>query len=180
MYWLVAVILAVGLFIVVTYNSLIGKRNKVNNSWSQVDVQLKRRFDLIPNLVETVKGYAGHERDTFEAVVDARNKYLASKTPEEVIEANNEANRVLGRLFALSESYPELKANTNFLELQKQLAETENRITFSRQFYNDVVMEYNNSVQMFPGNLIAGSFGFKQAAFFNIDDGEKSVPNISF
>lgn len=162
------------------YNSLVGKRNKVRNSWSQIDVQLKRRFDLIPNLVETVKGYATHERGTFEQVTAARTKYMNAGTPDDMMKANGELTQVLGRLFAVAEAYPELKANSNFMELQAELSKTEDKISFSRQFYNDVVMDYNNTVQMFPSSFVASVTGFREEPFFNVDESEKSAPQVKF
>lgn len=171
---------AVVLLVIFFYNGLVGKRNKVKNSWSQIDVQLKRRFDLIPNLVETTKGYAAHERGTFEEVTSARTKYLSSNTPEDMMKANGELTAVLGRLFAVAEAYPDLKANTNFLQLQSELSKTEDKISFTRQFYNDVAMEYNNSVQMFPSSVIASLFKFREEPFFDVDESQKSVPNIKF
>jgi len=168
------------LMLIALYNSLIGKRNKVRNSWSQIDVQLKRRFDLIPNLVEIVKGYANHERSTFEAVTSARTNYLSSSTPDDMMKANGELTQVLGKLFAVAEAYPELKANTNFLELQGELSKTEDKISYARQFYNDVAMDYNNSVQMFPSSLLASMFSFKEEPFFNVDAEEKATPKIKF
>jgi LemA protein len=176
----VIIICALALMLIFLYNSLVSKRNKVRNSWSQIDVQLKRRFDLIPNLVQTVKGYAKHERSTFEEVTSARTKYLSSNTPEDMMKANGELTQVLGKLFAVAEAYPQLKANTNFLELQGELSKTEDKISYARQFYNDVVMDYNNSVQMFPSSLIASLFSFKEEAFFNVDVAEKGVPQIKF
>jgi len=168
------------LLLIAIYNSLVGKRNKVRNSWGQIDVQLKRRFDLIPNLVETVKGYAAHERSTFEQVTQARTKYLSASTPGDMMKANGELSQVLGRLFAVAEAYPELKANTNFLELQESLSKTEDKISFARQFYNDVVMDYNNSVQMFPSSFVAALFGFREEPFFNADESEKEAPTVKF
>ena len=142
MWWIILIIIVVLILIYLgsTYNSFVVLRNRVKDQWAQIDVQLKRRFDLIPNLVETVKGYASHEKDTLEAVVKARNEYLSSDTPEGKIEANNDLNKVVTKLFALAESYPELKADTNFRELQTTLTETEDKISYARQFYNDVVM----------------------------------------
>ena len=162
------------------YNSLVSKRNKVRNSWSQIDIQLKRRFDLIPNLIETVKGYAAHERATFEQVTSARAKFLSSNTSEDMMKANGELTQVLGKLFAVAESYPELKANSNFLELQCELSKTEDKISFARQFYNDVVMDYNNAVQMFPSSLIAALWGFREEPFFNVEPQEKDLPQVKF
>lgn len=176
----IIILVVLALIFISIYNSLVGKRNKVRNSWGQIDVQLKRRFDLIPNLVETVKGYAAHEKSTYEQVTEARTKYMSAGTPEDMMKANGELTQVLGRLFAVAEAYPELKANTNFQELQAELSKTEDKISFSRQFYNDVVMDYNNSVQMFPSSFIASLTGFREEAFFNIDETEKEVPLIKF
>lgn len=182
MVWIIALIVVVVLVLIVIsmYNGLVIKRNRVKNSWSQIDVQLKRRFDLIPNLVETVKGYASHEKETLEAVVSARTKYLSAKTPEDMMNANGQLSQVLGRLFALSEAYPDLKANENFSHLQQELSKTEDKISYARQFYNDVVLTYNNAVQIFPTNIIASMFGFKEEPFFKTDEAERSTPKISF
>lgn len=180
MFIAIMILAALALILVLIYNSLVAKRNKVRNSWSQIDVQLKRRFDLIPNLVETVKGYAAHERTAFEAVTAARTRYMSAATPQDAMQANGELSQVLGRLMAVVEAYPELKANTNFIQLQEQLSETENKIGFSRQFYNDVVMEYNNAVQMFPTSLVAGSFGFREEPFFRAEEGERTAPQVKF
>ncbi|NTV89191.1 MAG: LemA family protein [Clostridiales bacterium] len=178
---MIIVILVILVIIIISmYNSLVGKRNKVRNSWSQIDVQLKRRFDLIPNLMETVKGYAAHERGTFEEVTAARTKYMSATSPKEMMQANGEMTQVLGRLMAVSEAYPELKANASFIELQDQLAKTEDKITFARQFYNDVVMMYNNAIQMFPTSFLASVFGFREEPFFNADETEKAAPQIKF
>ncbi|HBM74509.1 MAG TPA: hypothetical protein DD429_03000 [Clostridiaceae bacterium] len=162
------------------YNSLVGKRNKVKNSWAQIDVQLKRRFDLIPNLVNTVKGYAAHEKETLEKVIEARNRFASAATPKQAMEANQELTQVLSRLAVVVEQYPDLKANTNFIELQKELSDTENKISFSRQFYNDVVMDYNNAIQVFPSNIIAGMFGFTQQPFFSAEENEKNNVEVKF
>jgi LemA protein len=184
MLWVIiilAVIAAgIGIAVISTYNGLVGKRNKVANSWSQIDIQLKRRFDLIPNLIETVKGYAAHEQQTFETVINARNSYMNASSHRDVMKANTELSKGLDRLLVLSESYPELKANTNFQELQKELTKTEDKITFARQFYNDVVMEYNNSIQMFPSSIFANNFNFTEEPFFSIDENEASTPQVKF
>jgi LemA protein len=185
MIWTIIIILAViaaaiGIAAISTYNGLIRKRNKVANSWSQIDVQLKRRFDLIPNLVETVKGYAAHEKQTLEAVVSARNRYMSASSHQDVMKANAELTKGLSRLMVLSESYPELKANANFQELQRELTKTEDKITFARQFYNDVVMEYNNSIQMFPSNIFANAYNFTEEPFFAIDENETVAPQVKF
>ena len=179
--WIVlGVVVVVVMFIASTYNTLVRLRNKVKDQWAQVDVQLKRRFDLIPNLVETVKGYAKHENDTFKEVVEARNKFKSATTPEEEMAASGELTKALGRLMVLTESYPELKANENFLSLQADLKDCEEKIAYSRQFYNDSVLSYMNKVQMFPSNIIASMFGFKEMKFFEVAEEEKSAPKVSF
>jgi LemA protein len=182
MTWLIIliVIAVLALIAISLYNGLVVKRNRVKNSWSQIDVQLKRRFDLIPNLVETVKGYAAHEKETLEAVVSARTKYLSAKTPEDMMNANGQLSQVLGRLFALSESYPDLKANENFAHLQQELSKTEDKISYARQFYNDVVLTYNNAVQMFPTSIVASMFGFMEEPFFKTAEGERDAPRVNF
>jgi LemA protein len=166
-----------------TYNGLVKLRNQVKNAWAQIDVQLKRRYDLIPNLVETVKGYAKHERETFEAVTNARNmaQQAATAGVGERAKAEGELSSALSRLLAVAESYPELKANQNFLALQEELTSTENKISFSRQFYNDSVLKYNNQTQMFPSNIIASMFGFKANEFFEVkSETEREAPKVSF
>lgn len=176
----IIVIVVLVLYVMATYNSLVGKRNKVKNSWSQIDVQLKRRFDLIPNLLETVKGYAAHEKETFQAVTEARTKYMSAGNHQDAIDADSALTKGLGKLFAVAEAYPELKANTNFLELQEELTKTEDKIGFARQFYNDVVMDYNNSVQMVPSSIVAGLFGFAPEEFIKVDEAEAAAPKIKF
>ena len=168
------------IYIVYIYNSLVTLRNRVKNAWSQIDVQLKRRTDLIPNLVETVKGYATHEKTVFENVTKARSSLMNAKTVQENAEANNQLTNTLKSLFAVAENYPELKASENFRELQRQLTETEDKIAYSRQFYNDTVLMYNNKVQMFPSNLMASMFKFTEAEFFEIAEAEKEVPEVKF
>ena len=167
-------------YVISTYNGLVSLRNKKDDQWSQIDVQLKRRADLIPNLVEIVKGYAKHESETLEKVIEARNTYMTAKTPEEEMKASGEVTQALNKLLALSEAYPELKANENFLGLQKDVSDTEDKISYARQFYNDSVLTYNNKVQMFPSNLVAGMFHFTKATFFEVSDSDKEVPKISF
>ncbi len=162
------------------YNSLVSLRNKVKDQWSQIDVNLKRRCDLIPNLVETVKGYAKHEKSTFEEVIKARNTFTSAKTPEDEMKASGELTQVVSKLFALAENYPELKSNENFLSLQNDLKETEDKISYARQFYNDTVMAYNNKVQMFPSNIIANMFGFKQELFFEATETERKNVEVQF
>lgn len=181
MKWIgIILVVLIVFWLVGLYNGLIGKRNRVKNAWAQIDVQLKRRFDLIPNLVETVKGYAKHEAGTFEAVVKARNQYAGAATPEAKLAANAEMTGALGRLFAIAESYPELKANTNFLELQGELTNVENKIGFARQFYNDTVLMFNNAIQMFPSNVFAGMFGFREEPFFQVEETERKVVQVKF
>lgn len=177
---ILAVLVILALVIISCYNNLVTSRGKVANSWSQIDVQLKRRFDLIPNLLETVKGYASYEKQTFEAVMQARNNYMAAGTHQDVMKANNELTQGLGKLFAITESYPELKANENFLKLQNELAKTEDKICYARQFYNDVVMAYNNKIQMFPTSILANRFGFFEEPYFKADDNETATPQVKF
>jgi LemA protein len=172
---LLLVIIAIG-----TYNALVVKRNRVRNGWSQIDVQLKRRYDLIPNLVEAVKGYAAHEKGIFERIAEARSLAINAKGPADTATANNQLSDTLKTLFAVVENYPTLKANENFMRLQEELAGTENKIAFSRQFYNDVVMDYNNSTQMFPSNVFAGMFGFKQAEQYTVPEVEREAPKVKF
>ena len=177
---ILVVIALILLYVMGTYNNLVILRNRVKDQWSQIEVLLKRRADLIPNLVETVKGYAAHESGTLEAVISARNSALSAKTTEEEIKASGEMTQALGRLFALAESYPELKANTNFLDLQSNLKETEDKISMARQFYNDTVLGYKNKLEMFPSNIIAGIFNFKPEQFFEATEAEKEVPKVQF
>ncbi len=181
MWWIIlGIVVLIILWVVATYNSLITLRNRVKDAWSQIDVQLKRRFDLIPNLVETVKGYAKHEKGTLEDVVKARNTYLSASLPEDKMKADGELTQAISKLFALTESYPDLKANTNFLELQSGLEETENKIAVARQFYNDIVMQYNNKVQMVPSNIIASLFKFEKAPFFEAQEEERKNVEVKF
>lgn len=178
-----AILLGFFLWAVALYNGLVRGRNEVHSAWSSIDVQLKRRHDLVPNLVETVKGYAGHERQTLEAVVQARQQAVAARgSVEERAKAENALSESLRQLFALAEAYPALKANENFIELQKELAATENRIGFARQYYNDAAMRYKNRIETFPGNLIAGLFNFRPEAFFQLEapDRETEVPQVKF
>ena len=184
--WMIALIIIVVIvvlilaFVGMTYNKLVVLRNKVKDQWAQIDVLLKRRADLIPNLVETVKGYASHESETLENVIAARNKLVGAKTTEEEIKADGELSRALGRLMAVAEAYPDLKANTNFLDLQANLKESEDKIQYARQFYNDAVLIYKNKLEMFPSNIIASMFGFKQEAFFEASEADKEVPKVQF
>ncbi|HRT43123.1 MAG TPA: LemA family protein, partial [Phycisphaerae bacterium] len=159
----VAVLLLAFLWVIGTYNGLVRLRNQVKNAWAQIDVQLKRRHDLIPNLVETVKGYAKHERGTLDAVVQARARATGAQTVDDRIRSEGELSQALGRLMVVVEAYPDLKANQNFLALQEELTSTENKISFARQFYNDSVMQYNTRIESFPANVVAGSFAFQPA-----------------
>ena len=166
--------------IIAIYNRLVRLRNRTENAWSQVDVQLKRRYDLIPNLVETVKGYASHERETFEAVVQARAAAQEAGTVEQQAEAEDFLTGALRKLFALAEDYPELRASENFQNLQAELSETEDKISVARQIYNDTTLSYNNAVQTVPSNLIAGMFGFEVRAYLEVERGVRSAPEVGF
>jgi len=184
---LIGLIVIVGLMVVSAigiYNGLVNRRVRTENAWSQIDVQLKRRYDLIPNLVETVKGYAAHERQTLENVIQARNMAVSAKTVAEHAQAENLLTGALKSLFAVSEAYPDLKANVNFRALQEELTATENRIGFARQHYNDTAAQYNAALQRFPGNLVAGMFGFQPADYFQLDAGEaeavRRAPQVKF
>ena len=181
--WLIVVLVIVVLLIiyfVATYNKLVDLRNRVRDQWSQIDVQLKRRFDLIPNLVSTVKGYAKHESETLESVIEARNSYTTATTPHEKMQANNMLSDTLSKLFALAENYPDLKANQNFLELQTELQETEDKIAMARQFYNDTVLTYNDKIEMFPSNIVASMFKFKMEEFFKAEEEARQNVKVEF
>jgi LemA protein len=178
---LLVVVLIVLIGLVVVYNRLVRARNRVDNAWGQVEVQLKRRWDLIPNLVETVKGYAAHERGTFEAVTNARTAAQQARSPAESAQAEGILSQALGRLFAVAEAYPDLKATQNFQELQAQLSDTENKVAVSRQVYNDTVLTYNNAIQTFPGAAVAGPFGFTKREFFEVEDAaQREAPTVDF
>lgn len=178
----VLVVIFVGIigFVITTYNGLVRLRNTVRNSFAQIETQLQRRFDLIPNLVETVKGYAEHEKELLESVTASRSAYLSAGSGEEKLAMNNQLTSSLKSLFAVTESYPELKANTNFIKLQDELSETEDKVAYARQFYNDAVTLYNNKLQMFPGNIIAGMFGFQEEVLFATEEGATGVPVVDF
>ena len=177
----VLVLVLLALFVGVTYNSLIRRRNEVDNAWSQIDVQLKRRLDLIPNLVETVNGYAAHEKTALEAVIAARNTGMAaSSDPHAQASADNAMTGALRQLFALSEGYPDLKANQGFVSLQEELANTESRIAYARQFYGDAVSTYNTAIQKFPNVVFAGMLGFSAREFFEAEDAARVVPEVKF
>jgi LemA protein len=181
---ILAVVVILVIIVIAIYNGLVGLRNQTKNAWAQIDVQLKRRYDLIPNLVETVKGYMQHERGTLEAVTNARNQaqsLSANASVADRAKAEGELSGVLARLMAVVENYPDLKANQNFLALQEELTSTENKISFSRQYYNDSVLQYNNKTQMFPSNVVAGMTGFKAGEFFEVTVAEeKLAPKVSF
>ena len=177
---LIVVLVLLVLYVVKTYNSLVVSRNKVRDQFSQIDVQLKKRFDLIPNLVETVKGYAKHESETLESVIQARNNYANAKTDAEKLEASKDMSRGVMNIMALAESYPDLKANTNFVDLQNQLKDVEEKISYARQFYNDSVLMYNNKVEMVPSNIVASIFGFKKESFFEADEKERENVKVKF
>ncbi len=183
--WLLIVILVVVallvIYLIVAYNGLIRRRNQIENAWSQIDVQLKRRLDLIPNLVETVKGYAAHERETLDAVIKARNAAIAAPdTPQAQSEAQGQISGALRQLFALGEAYPDLKANQNFLALQEELTATEGRVAYARQFYNDSVLAYNNKLQQFPTVFYARALKFEKREYFEADEAARSVPTVEF
>lgn len=178
--------IAIGLAVLVvfsmiaTYNRLVRLRNRIEAAWSQIDVQLKRRHDLIPNLVETVKGYAAHERETLEAVTQARQQAVAAKGVEEQAQAENMLTATLRQLFAVAEAYPDLKANENFLALQEELTGTESRIAFSRQFYNEQVLAYDNALETFPSNMVAGAFNFEPKEYFQVEEAQRDAVRVDF
>ena len=181
----VAIVVLIGavvlvLILIALYNRFVRLRNRANNAWAQVDLQLRRRYDLIPNLVETVKGYASHEREVFERVTQARNAGIAAQTVEEQGQAENLLTSALRQLFAVAEAYPQLKANENFRELQDQIAEIEQQILISRQIYNDTVLAYNNAIQTFPGVLLAGSFGFGSREYLEIEEASRAPVQVDF
>ena len=176
----IVVILVVVLFIASTYNTLVKARNRVKNSFAHIDTQLQRRFDLIPTLFETVKGFATHEKALLENVTASRSGYMNAHSTEEKLEMNNQLTSTLKTLFAVTENYPELKADQNFLKLQNELSETEDKVTYARQFYNDAVTIYNNMIQVFPNNLIAGCFGFTEETLFDAEEATKSAPKVQF
>jgi LemA protein len=179
--WVVLGLLALLAVIgIAAYNSLVVSKNRVENAWSQIDVQLKRRNDLVPNLVETVKGYAAHEHDTFEMVTKARAQMVGAGNVAEQAQASNQLSQALKSLFAVAEAYPELKANQNFLMLQEELAGIENKIAYARQFYNDSVLRFNASIQSFPNVLFARSMGFSEKKYFEVPEGEREVPKVKF
>jgi len=177
---ILAVLVVLALWGISVYNRIIQLENRYENAWSQIDVQLKRRNDLVPNLVETVKGYASHERELFEEVARSRQAMMNAQGVNQSAEAANMMSAALGRLFAIAEAYPELKANQNFAMLQEELSSVENKIAYARQFYNDAVLQFNNAIETVPGNFFAGPMGKKEAVFLEIPEEEKAVPSVSF
>jgi LemA protein len=177
---ILVIVVLIGLYVVFSYNGLVSLRNRIENAWAQIDVQLKRRYDLIPNLVETVKGYAAHERETLDAVIEARNAGMNASGPHDQAEAENQITGALKSLFALSEAYPDLKANQNFAQLQEELTGTEGRIAYARQFYNDTVYRYNTKIQSFPSNILANAFRFSEREYFEADDESRGPTQVQF
>ena len=178
---ILGVILAIiAVYIIIVYNSLIVLRNRINNAWAQIDVQTKKRYDLVPNLVETVKGYAKHEKTVFEDVTKARTAIMQAKDVKTKAKAENMLSGALKSLFAVAENYPNLKASQNFMQLQEELSGIENKIAYARQFYNDSVLAFNNKIQVFPANLIAGMFSFKQKDYFEIEEAARKNVKVSF
>ncbi len=182
MEWIIGgiIIAIVAIYTITTYNSLVQLRNKVQNAFAQIDTQLQRRFDLIPNLVETVKGFAEHEKELLENVTASRSGYMNASSNGEKMAMENQLSATLKTLFAVAENYPELKSNENFLNLQEDLGETEDKVAFSRQFYNDAVTIYNTKLQMFPANIVASIFGFKAEEFFDAADEAQAAPRVQF
>jgi LemA protein len=177
---IIILIFAIILWVVLTYNRLVSLRNRAKEAWSDINVQLKRRYDLIPNLVETVKGYASHEKEIFEKVSEARARAMGATGMKERAEAENQLSQTLKSLFAVVEAYPELKANENFLQLQKDLVDTEDKIQYARRFYNTNVRDLNTLIESFPANLIAKNFGFEKMELFEIAEAEKETPKVKF
>ena len=176
----IIVVIAIVCAIVGVYNNLVTLRNRIDNAWQNIDTQLQRRRDLIANLVETVKGYAKHEKETLEAVISARNATVSADSPDKKMEANNALSGALRQLFAVAESYPDLKANTNFAHLQATLEDTENKVSYARQSYNDCVLNYNNAIQTFPGVIFAGIFQFKPRTGFEASNESRQAPKVQF
>ena len=176
----IIIVIAIVCAIVGVYNNLVTLRNRIDNAWQNIDTQLQRRCDLIANLVETVKGYAKHEKETLEAVISARNATVSADSPDKKMEANNVLSGALRQLFAVAESYPDLKANTNFAHLQATLEDTENKVSYARQSYNDCVLNYNNAIQTFPGVIFAGIFQFKPRTGFEASNESRQAPKVQF
>lgn len=177
---IIALIVLLGVWLIAIYNGLIKLKNRVDEAWSDISVQLKRRYDLIPNLVSTVKGYASHEKGVFEQVTEARTKAMGAQTPAEQAQAENALSGTLKTLFAVAEAYPDLKANQNFLELQRELTDTEDKIQASRRFYNGNVRDFNTKIQVFPNNLVVGMLGYQKYEFFEISEQEKENVKVEF
>lgn len=177
---IVVIIAIIVIYVIATYNNLVGLKNRVSDQWSQIDVELKRRFDLIPNLVNTVKGYAKHESETLENVTKARTMYLTAGTKEQAMDADSELSNAISKLFALAESYPDLKANENFMALQKELIETEDKITYARKFYNDTALRLNLAIDRFPSNLVAKMFHIGKIEFFKANEAERENVKVEF
>ncbi len=177
---LLVILVIIVIWVIAMYNGLITLKNRTDEAWSDIDVQLKRRYDLIPNLINTVKGYAAHEKEVFEKVTEARTQAMNAGSTGEKMQAENALSGTLKSLFAVAENYPDLKANQNFLELQKELTDTENKIMASRRFYNGNVRDFNTKLQVFPTNLMANSLGFSKREFFEMAEGEKAVPEVKF
>lgn len=177
---ILVIVVALVIYVISLYNRLVRFRNRIENAWAQIDVQLKRRWDLIPNLVETVKGYAAHEKETLEAVINARNAATTAQGPEAQAQSENMLTGALRQLFALSEAYPDLKANENFLELQEELTATEGRIAYSRQHYNDSVLNYNTAIETFPAVILAGPLRFTEREYFEADDESRGTVDVEF
>ncbi|MFH1588121.1 MAG: LemA family protein [Candidatus Diapherotrites archaeon] len=178
--FLIIILVVAVIAVILMYNSFVSLQKKVENAWSQIEVQLNRRADLIPNLIETVKGYAKFEKKTLQAVTEARTSIMNAKTPKESASADNMLSGALKSIFAVSEAYPDLKANQNFLKLQEEFSSTENKIAYARQFYNDIVMKFNTAIAVFPGVIFAGMFGFKEKEFFDAPEGKKEVVKADF
>ena len=177
---LIVVVVLLVVFLIATYNRLVQLRNRIEAAWSQIDVQLKRRYDLIPNLVETVKGYAAHERETLEAVIQARQQAVDARGVTDQAQAENFLTQTLRQLFAVAEAYPDLKANQNFLALQEELTGTESRIAYARQFYNESVLAYDNALEKFPSNIVAGAFNFEAKAYFEAEEQSRENVRVDF
>jgi LemA protein len=176
----IGIVVLIALWGVSTYNRFVTLKGRVKNAWAQIEVNVKRRFDLIPNLVNTVKGYAAHESKTLEGVTEARTKYLSAGTPSDQMKANGELSGMLSKLFAVAEAYPDLKANANFIELSKELSKTEDKIAFARQFYNDTVMKFNIGIKQIPASIIAGIGGFTEEPYFEAEEGAHETPKVEF
>lgn len=177
---IIALIALIVVYVVFLYNNLAKMKVRIDEAWSQIDVQLKRRIDLIPNLIETVKGYAQHEKGVFEEVTKARSALMSANTPKEAGKAEGQLEGALKSLFAVAEAYPELKAQENFSQLQEELSDTEDKIAYSRQFFNSTVRDFNSKIATFPNNIVAGMLGFKEKEFFEVEEAEREAPKVDF